>query len=117
MKPGAIVFVDLVGAAILLVIYALLRRRQLSIGLAAWWVAIVGGLMLAVTVSPIRQIWFAVSVSLFQSPPFVIALTLVLIVFLLYISVVISVVQRQIREIAQAIALAPDSSEPTRSNK
>ncbi len=114
MKPEAIVVVDLLGVVLIVTIYALLRARNLSIGLAAWWITLVAGLMVAISVPPVTRAWFAATGVLFQSSPFFIAFGLVLVVFLLYISVVISVLQRQVRDITQFIALSQQADRERR---
>ena len=105
MKLEAVITVDVIGVLFLAVVYALLRGRNLSIGLAALWIALVGGLMVVVSIPPLRALWFSMSAWVFQSPPFLVSLVIVAAVFLLYLSVVVSVLQRQVRDISQHIAL------------
>ncbi len=114
MRPEAIVVVDLFGVLLVAIVYTLLRSRNLSIGLAAWWVSLIVGLMVAISIPPVRRTWFAATGVLFESSPFFIAFALVLVIFLLYISVVISVLQRQVREITQFIALSQQAERERR---
>lgn len=115
MKLEALLFVDLLGVGVIAAVYGLLRSRNLSIGMGAWWIGLVTLLMVAMTVTPVRNLWFAASTALFQSPPFLIALTLVLLFFLLYLSVVVSTLQRQVRDISRYIALRDGRPAPRRS--
>jgi hypothetical protein len=108
MKPEAVIVVDVIGALFLAVVYALLRQRQLSIGLAALWIALIGGLMVVVTTPPLRALWFSMSAWVFQSPPYLVSLVAVVAVFLLYLSVVVSALQRQVRDISRHIALTAE---------
>ncbi len=105
MKLATCIFVEIIGLSTLLTIISLLRRQLLTIGLGVAWFVPIGGLMCLPIVPPLQRLFIAMSSSLFSSPPYVVALTLFLLVFLIYISVVLSKLQRQTREIAQFIAL------------
>ncbi len=112
MVIASIISADIVGLIAMLGIAHLVRRRLLTMGLALSWLMVVGGLMTVVTMPWIRVQWIRLSSAIFDSPPYLIALVLFLLAFLLYISVVVSVLQRQVREISQFVALAqvPDEN-------
>lgn len=105
MTIAGILFVDLFGLMALMAIVLLLKRRLLSIGLGATWISLIILFLFFVTIPPLRGTWIHFSALLFQSPPYLIALTLFLTLFLLYLSVVVSVLQRRVREISQFVSL------------
>ncbi|MFC1935432.1 DUF2304 family protein [Chloroflexota bacterium] len=106
MAIATILFTDTLGIVATLVILHLLRRRSMTIGLGLSWFLVVGGLMTVVSVPGLNTTWIRLSSIFFESPPYIIALMLFLLAFLLHQSVVISVLQRQVREIGQFIALS-----------
>ncbi len=105
MKLAAIIFADFLGAFALMLITHFLRKQFLTIGLGVAWFFTIGGLMCIASIPPLGNAFITLSSLFFSSPPYLVALTIFLLFFLIYVSVVISTLQRQIRELSQFIAL------------
>jgi hypothetical protein len=105
MKLAGIIFVLTVGLLALVGVTSLIQQRKLTLGFGVAWFITIGGLMLVVALPPARSLWISLSTSLFDSSPYLISLTLFLLVFLLGLSVAVSRLSRQVREISQFISL------------
>ncbi|MBI4338415.1 MAG: DUF2304 family protein [Chloroflexi bacterium] len=105
MTWTSILFTDVISIIAIVGVFRLLRRRLLTVSIGLAWILVVGGLAAVMTVPPLRNLWIHVSKTFFDSPPYIVALVLFLLVFLIYQSVVVSVLQRQVREMGQHIAL------------
>ena len=111
MGTASMLFTDIVGIIAVFGILQFLRRRLLTNGMGLVWLTAVVGLMVFVTVPALRTFWIRLSSSIFESPPYVIVLMLFLLALLLYHSVVMSLLQRQVREMGQFIALSQAHAE------
>ncbi len=106
MTIASILLTDLMGVLVAVTVVRLIRRRLMSVGLGLSWLLVLGSLAVVVSVPGVNTLWIKVSTSFFKSPPYLVALVVFLLVFLLYQSVVISVLQRQVREMGQYIAIS-----------
>jgi len=103
--PAAVFITDVVGLIVLLGVFYLIRRRLLTIAFGFLWFMTITVSMTIVTIPATRHLWIHLSSLLFQSPPYLVAMAIFVMIFLLYESVVISVLQRQVRDIVQFVAL------------
>lgn len=97
--------IDAAGVLLLSLAVRLVCRRQLSIGLGAVWIVGVSGIMLMVSVPPLYHVWAWMSSALTASPPGLIAVVLVLLGIVLHLSIAVSTLQRQTRELCQYVSL------------
>lgn len=97
--------IDGAGIVLLALAVRLVCRRQLSTGLGAVWSVGTCAIMFMVSVPPLYRVWSWLSSALTASAPGLVALTLVLVAIVLHLSIVVSTLQRQTRELCQHVSL------------
>lgn len=93
------------GLAVLAAIVRLVWKRSLGIALGAMWSVAVGALLVVACVPPLGRAFASASSTLFASPPYAVAITAFLAAIALYLSVSVSALQLQVRDLVRHLGL------------
>ncbi len=112
MNPITTLCIDSTGILLVWFAVRLVCRRQLSTALGAVWIVSVLGLMALVSIPPLYHGWAWMSSALTSTAPGLLALALILVGLVLHLSVVVSTLQRQVRELCQHVSLRDSLAAP-----
>lgn len=105
MSTYGIIFIDLIGLAMLLLILNLLRTKKLSVNYAVIWVLTIFSMMVIITVPPLLDILPAIVGARFPASALSLLAFIFIFLFLIFFSVRLSIISKRQTRLIQSIAL------------
>lgn len=106
MTPEGIVLTDLICVVFAAGILSLLRRNRLFLEFALLWFAVLASIVIVVSVPGVLPTLNRWKGYFFLSPLYIVGSLFFVLIFLVYITITISHMRRQLSQIARHIALA-----------
>ena len=105
MSTYGIIFIDLIGLAMLLLILNLLRTKKLSVNYAVIWVLTIFSMMVIITVPPLLDILPAIVGARFPASALSLLAFIYIFLILIFFSVRLSIISKRQTRLIQSIAL------------